>query len=82
MRYRVTRTYIDKVGGGRSMSQEKSGQIVEAMSAVAAATLFIADETCRLVGEVQPLPGDAATATCQSGEKIYVINAERVDDEG
>jgi hypothetical protein len=77
MRYKVSRTYIDKVGNESKMVREKSARIIEAKSAVAAATLFIADETCRLVGEIQLLPGDEATASCQSGGQMFVITAVR-----
>ena len=79
MRYKVTRTYIDKVGNESKMVREKSARSIEAKSAVAAAMLFIADETCRLVGEIQHLPGDEATATCQSGGQKFVITAVRDD---
>ena len=77
MRYTVTRTYLNKVGAQSMMVPEKSAQIVEAASAVEAATKFIADDTCRLVGQVQALPGDEATATCQSRGQMYVITAVR-----
>jgi hypothetical protein len=73
VRYRVQRTFLDAVAGESTLAREKGSQIVEAESAVEAARLFIADDTCRLVGSVQPLPGDEATATCQSGGKLYVI---------
>lgn len=79
MRYKVSRTYLDKVAGEITMSRKKSAQIIEARSAVEAATMFIADDTCRLVGQVQPLPGDEATATCQSGGTMYVITAVRAE---
>jgi hypothetical protein len=78
MRYRVTRTYLNRLG--RSMVvEEGTAQILEAPSAVEAATLFIADDTCRLVGQVQALPGDEATATCQSHGEMYVIRATRTE---
>ena len=80
MPYRVSRTYIDKTGDESTMTREKSARLIEAPSAVVAVTRFIADETCRLVGQVQPLPGDEATATCQSGGKKFVITATRVSE--
>ena len=64
---------MSKWGGESTLSRERAPQIIEAESAVQAAKLFVADDTCRLVGEVQPLPGDEATATCRSGDTTYVI---------
>lgn len=64
---------MSKWGPDSTLSRDRAPQIVEAESAVQAATMFVADETCRLVGEVQPLPGDEATATCLSGDTTYVI---------
>lgn len=73
MRYRVHRTFLPKLGEETTLSRDRKSQIVEAPSAVEAARLFIADDTCRLVGEIQALPGDEATATCKSGSVAYVI---------
>ena len=73
MRYQVRRTFLSKLGGESTLSRDRTMQIIEAESAVKAAMMFVADDTCRLVGEVQPLPGDEATATCLSGERTYVI---------
>ena len=65
---------MSKWGDESTLSRDRAPQIVEADNAVQAVKLFVADDTCRLVGEVQPLPGDEATATCRSGETTYVIS--------
>ena len=77
MRYRVNRTYVEALGRDTTLVTERRSQIVEAGSAVEAATLFISEDTCRLVGVVQQLPGDEATATCESAGKMWVINVRR-----
>lgn len=77
MRYRVKRTYVEALGRENTLVTERRSQIVEAASAVEAATLFISEDTCRLVGDVQALPGDEATATCMSGGKTWVISVRR-----
>jgi hypothetical protein len=77
--YNVSRTFLNRVGDQNLMVAERTAQVIEARSAVEAATRFIADDTCRLVGQVQSLPGDEATATCQSRGQMYVIKAVRAD---
>ena len=79
MRYRVNRTYVEALGSDTTLVTERRSQIVEASSAVEAATLFISEDTCRLVGVVQALPGDEATATCESNGRTWVINVRRAE---
>jgi hypothetical protein len=80
MRYQVTRTYIDSSGEESTMTGQQKVQVIEAASAAAAAAAFVSEETCRLVGEIQQLPGDEATATCQSAGHVYVIRAFPVEE--
>ena len=79
MRYQVTRTNIDALGDESTLTAPHKLQVIEAESAAAAAELFVSEETCRLVGDIQQLPGDEATATCQSAGQVYVIRAHRVE---
>ena len=79
MRYKVSRTYLDKVAGEITMTRKKSAQIIERAVRWKPRPCSLRMTPAGWWDRFSHCPGDEATATCQSGGTMYVIIAVRAE---
>jgi hypothetical protein len=75
--YKIDRTYLTSADGESEQEHDKTPYFVAASDAPAAATLFVTNESGRLLGKVSSFAGDKATATAWTDGRLYIVFVQR-----